>query len=128
MSPISNDKLFKIISDLSNKVEKLTDIVKYQTTLIQELKTDNININKLLNTEFKQNKDILKELPIKQLTKSLNKLGNDNSSTLIFTNFNKQDNIDYVDKDNLINFINKNLEYTLNKESIVNISKYTICI
>ena len=37
MSPISNDKLFKIISDLSNKVEKLTDIVKYQTTLIQEL-------------------------------------------------------------------------------------------
>ena len=125
MSPISNDKLFKIISDLSNKVEKLTDIVKYQTTLIQELKTDNININKLLNTEFKQNKDILKELPIKQLTKSLNKLGNDNSSTLIFTNFNKQDNIDYVDKDNLINFINKNLEYTLNKESIVNISKYT---
>ena len=109
MSPISNDKLFKIISDLSNKVEKLTDIVKYQTTLIQELKTDNININKLLNTEFKQNKDILKELPIKQLTKSLNKLGNDNSSTLIFTNFNKQDNIDYVDKDNLINFINNNL-------------------
>ena len=125
MSPISNDKLFKIISDLSNKVEKLTDIVKYQTTLIKELKTDNININKLLNTEFKQNKYILKELPIKQLTKSLNKLGNDNSSTLIFTNFNKQDNIDYVDKDNLINFINKNLEYTLNKESIVNISKYT---
>ena len=123
--PISNDKLFKIISDLSNKVEKLTDIVKYQTTLIQELKTDNININKLLNTEFKQNKDILKELPIKQLTKSLNKLGNDNSSTLIFTNFNKQDNIDYVDKDNLINFINNNLAYTLNKESIVNISKYT---
>ena len=57
---ISNDKLFNIISDLSNKVEKLTDIVKYQTTLIQELKTDNININKLLNTEFKQNKDILK--------------------------------------------------------------------
>ena len=59
------------------------------------------------------------------MTKSLNKLGNDNSSTLIFTNFNKQDNIDYVDKDNLINFINNNLEYTLNKESIVNISKYT---
>ena len=38
MSPISNDKLFEIISDLSNKVEKLTDIIKYQTTLIQELK------------------------------------------------------------------------------------------
>ena len=68
MSPISNDKLLKLITDLTNKVNSLTDIVKYQTNLIQELKADNTQITNLINTEFKNNKDTLGELPIKQLT------------------------------------------------------------
>ena len=125
MSPISNDKLLKLITDLTNKVNSLTDIVKYQTNLIQELKADNTQITNLINTEFKNNKDTLGELPIKQLTRSLNKLDNENNNNiLILTNLNKCDNLDYQNKDNLINFINSKLDYELNKESIVNINKF----
>ena len=124
MSPISNDKLLKLITDLTNKVNSLTVIVKYQTNLIQELKADNTQITNLINTEFKNNKDTLGELPIKQLTRSLNKLDNENNNNiLILTNLNKCDNLDYQNKDNLINFINSKLDYELNKESIVNINK-----
>ena len=47
MSPISNDKLLKLITDLTSKVNSLTDIVKYQTNLIQELKADNAQITNL---------------------------------------------------------------------------------
>ena len=116
MSPISNYKLLKLITDLTNKVNSLTDIVKYQTNLIQELKADNTQITNLINTEFKNNKDTLGELPIKQLTRSLNKLDNENNNNiLILTNLNKCDNLDYQNKDNLINFINSKLDYELNK-------------
>ena len=37
---------------------------------------------------------------------------------------NKGDNLDYQNKDNLINFLNFKLNYELNKESIVNINKF----
>ena len=59
---ISNDKLLNLITDLTSKVNSLTDIVKYQTNLIQELKADNTQITNLINTEFKNNKDTLGEL------------------------------------------------------------------
>ena len=126
MSPISNDKLLKPITDLTSKVSSLNDIVKYQTNLIQELKADNTKITNLINTEFKNNKDTLGKLQlIKQLTRSLNKLDNDNNDNiLILTNFNKDDHLDYQNKDNLINFLNSKLDYELNKESIVNINKF----
>ena len=39
--PISNNKLLNLITGLKSKVNSLTDIVKYQTNLIQELKADN---------------------------------------------------------------------------------------
>ena len=45
MSPISNDKLLKLITALSNKVDSLSDIIKIQTNLIDDLKTDNIKLN-----------------------------------------------------------------------------------
>ena len=54
MSPISNVKIIKYINELTSKVEKLSDIVTYQTKLIQELKTDNSNLINLINTEFKK--------------------------------------------------------------------------
>ena len=89
MSPISNVKIIKYINELTSKVEKLSDIVTYQTTLIQELKTDNNNISNLINTEFKKNSDTIQKLPLKQITNSLIKLDNninDNTSkTIILT-------------------------------------------
>ena len=45
MSPISNDKLLKLITELTSKVDKLSNIVTYQTQLIQELKINNTNLN-----------------------------------------------------------------------------------
>ena len=35
MSPISNDKLLKLITELTSKVDNLSNIVTYQTQLIQ---------------------------------------------------------------------------------------------
>ena len=58
MSPISNVKILKYTNELTSKVDKLSDIVTYQTKLIQELKTDNNNLINLINTEF--NKLLLK--------------------------------------------------------------------
>ena len=52
MSPISNVKILKYIHKLTSKVDKLSDIVTYQTKLIQELKTDNNNLINLINTDF----------------------------------------------------------------------------
>ena len=52
MSPISIVKILKYINELTSKVDKLSDIVTYQTKLIQELKTDNNNQKNLINTEF----------------------------------------------------------------------------
>ena len=37
MSPISNDKLFKLNQDLSRKIYKLNDKVDYQTLIILNL-------------------------------------------------------------------------------------------
>ena len=56
MSPISNEKLLKLITELTSKVDNLSNIVTYQTKLIQELKIDNKNLNNLINSEFKHNK------------------------------------------------------------------------
>ena len=41
--------MLKYINELTSKVDKLSDIVTYQTTLIQELKTDNNNLINLIN-------------------------------------------------------------------------------
>ena len=41
MSPISNDKLYKLIKDLSDKIDKLNDKVDYQTTIILNLTKEN---------------------------------------------------------------------------------------
>ena len=86
---------------MTSNVSSLTDIVKYQTNLIQELKADNTKITNIINTQFKNNKDNLGELPIKNLTRSLNKLDNENNNTiLILTNLNTSDHLDYQKKIN----------------------------
>ena len=41
MSPISNDKLYKLIQDLSDKINKLNDKVDYQTNIILNLTKEN---------------------------------------------------------------------------------------
>ena len=77
MSPIFNDKLLKCITELTSKVDTLSNIVTYQTQLIQEIKTDNTNLNNLINSEFNLNKEIIQKLPIKQINNTLIKLDKD---------------------------------------------------
>ena len=74
MSPISNEKLLKLITELTSKVDNLSNIVTYQAQLIQELKTDNTNLNNLIHSEFNLNKEIIQKLPIKQINNTLIKL------------------------------------------------------
>ena len=128
MSPISNDKLLKLITELTSKVDKLSNIVTYQTQLIQELKTDNTNLNNLIHSEFNINKDIIQKLPIKQINNTLIKLDKEiednNNNIIIFTNLNKEDKTEYTNKDNVINFINSKLNTELVEESIIDIQVY----
>ena len=127
MSPISNVKIIKYINELTSKVEKLSDIVTYQTKLIQELKTDNSNLIILINTEFKKNSETTQKLPLKQITNSLIKLDNninDNTSnTIILTNNNKEDTTSYESEDNIIKFLKSKLDIELEKGTIINITK-----
>ena len=127
MSPISNVKIIKYINELTSKVEKLSDIVTYQTKLIQELKTDNSNLINLINTEFKKNSETIQKLPLKQITNSLIKLDNninDNTSnTIILTNNNKEDTTSYESEDNIIKFLKSKLDIELEKGTIINITK-----
>ena len=44
ISPISNEKLLKCITELTSKVDNLSNIDTYQTKLIQEFKTDKTNL------------------------------------------------------------------------------------
>ena len=128
MSPISNDKLLKLITELTSKVDKLSNIVTYQTQLIQELKTDNTNLNNLIHSEFNINKEIIQKLPIKQINNTLIKLDKEiednNNNIIIFTNLNKEDKTEYTNKDNVINFINSKLNTELVEESIIDIQVY----
>ena len=128
MSPISNDKLLKLIIELTSKVDKLSNIVTYQTQLIQELKTDNTNLNNLIHSEFNINKEIIQKLPIKQINNTLIKLDKEiednNNNIIIFTNLNKEDKTEYTNKENVINFINSKLNTELVEESIIDIQVY----
>ena len=130
MSPISNVKIIKYINELTSKVEKLSDIVTYQTKLIQELKTDNSNLINLINTEFKKNSETIQKLPLKQITNSLIKLDNninDNTSnTIILTNNNKEDTTSYESEDNIIKCLKSKLDIELEKGTIINITKSNI--
>ena len=128
MSPISNDKLLKLITELTSKVDNLSNIVTYQTQLIQELKTDNTNLNNLIHSEFNLNKEIIQKLPIKQINNTLIKLDKEiednNNNIIIFNNLNKEDKTEYTNKDNVINFINSKLNTELVEESIIDIQVY----
>ena len=59
MSPISNDKLYKLIQDLSDKINKLNDKVDYQTNIILNLtKENNIFKETISNSQIKNNNSI----------------------------------------------------------------------
>ena len=59
MSPISNDKLYKLIKDLSDKIDKLNDKVDYQTTIILNLtKENNIFKESITNNQIQNNNSI----------------------------------------------------------------------
>ena len=97
--------------------------------MIQELKTDNTNLNILIHSEFNINKEIIHKLPIKQINNTLIKLDRDieeNNNIIIFTNLNKEDKTEYTNKDNVINFINSKLNTELVEESIIDIQVYNI--
>ena len=133
MSPISNDNLLKCITELTSKVDNLSNIVTYQTKLIQELKTDNTNLNNLIHSECNLNKEIIQKLPIKQINNTLIKLDRDiednNNNNIIFTNLNKENKTEYsTNKDNFINFINSKLNTELVEESIIDIQVGNIII
>ena len=59
MSPISNDKLYKLIQDLSDKINKLNDKVDYQTNIILNLtKENNIFKETISNSQIQNNNSI----------------------------------------------------------------------
>ena len=128
MSPISNDKLLKCITELTSKVDNLSKLVTYQTKLIQELKTDNTNLNNVIHSEFNLNKEIIHKLPIKQINNTLITLDRDiednKNNIIIFTNLNKEDKTEYTNKDNVNNFINSKLNTEFVEESIIDIQVY----
>ena len=56
MSQISNDKLYKLIKDLSNKINNINDKVDYQTTIILNLiKEHNIFKESITNNQIQTN-------------------------------------------------------------------------
>ena len=59
MSPISNDKLYELIQDLSNTINKLYDKVDYQTNIILNLiKENNIFKETISNSQIQNNNSI----------------------------------------------------------------------
>ena len=57
MSPISNDKLFKLIQNLSEQIKKLNDKVDYQRNIIQNLTRENTLFKGIINNQQIQNKN-----------------------------------------------------------------------
>ena len=55
MSPISNDKLYTLIQDLSDKINKLNDKVDYQTSILLNLTKENYIFKETINNSQIQN-------------------------------------------------------------------------
>ena len=52
MAPLSNEKLISLFNNLTSKVDKLTGIVNFQTSLIQDLKRDNERLGEVVKSEL----------------------------------------------------------------------------
>ena len=55
MSPISNDKLYKLIQDLSDKINKLNDKVDYLPSIILNLTMENNIFKEIISNSQIQN-------------------------------------------------------------------------
>ena len=124
MSPISNDKLYKLIQDLSDKINKLNDKVDYQTNIILNLtKENNIFKETISNSQIKNNNSI----DIDTMTNTLKDIENnkDIANNIIFTNTNTDFNLktDFNNTNSFTDFINKKLDTKLSYNNILNIHK-----
>ena len=124
MSPISNDKLYKLIQDLSDKINKLNDKVDYQTNIILNLtKENNIFKETISNSQIKNNNSI----DINTITNTLKDIENDKdiANNIIFTNTNTDFNLktDFNNTNSFTDFINKKLDTKLSYNNILNIHK-----
>ena len=124
MSPISNDKLYKLIQDLSDKINKLNDKVDYQTNIILNLTKENNIFNETIsNSQIKNNNSI----DIDTITNTLKDIENnkDIANNIIFTNTNTDFNLktDFNNTNSFTDFINKKLDTKLSYNNILNIHK-----
>ena len=81
MSPLSNDKL---ISLFNSKVDNLTEIVTFQTNVIQELKRDNERLGEVVKSELSKNSESIKVLPAQIHNISELENNSDNNNGIIF--------------------------------------------
>ena len=124
MSPFSNDKLYKLIQNLSDKINKLNDKVDYQTSIILNLTKDN-NIFKetIYNSQIQNNNSI----NIDTINNKIKDIENnkDIANNIIFTNTNIDSNLitDFNNTNNFTDFINKKLDIKLSYNNILNIGE-----
>ena len=101
-----------LITELIQSINKLSDIINYQTPEIQYLKEDNRALKKeisKINTNIDNNTIVqiskIDSLSVKQKT--------DNNTILTINNDNNYTNIDYTNNDNCIELFNNKLELSI---------------
>ena len=120
--PITNQALYDKITVLENIINKLSDIISYQSKNIESLKDENnIIIQKVINLQKKiDNNSIIQAVKIDSIaTKINNKLINNN--ILLTTDI--EDTIDYSKKSNYLNFLKEKLDITIEEGNIIKINK-----
>ena len=120
--PITNQALYDNITILENIINKLSDIISYQSKNIESLKDENsIIIQKVINLEKKiDNNSIIQSVKIDLIAPKINnKLINNN--ILLTTDI--EDNIDYSIKSNYVNFLKEKLDIKIEEENIIKVNK-----
>ena len=120
--PITNQALYDNITILENIINKLSDIISYQSKNIESLKDENsIIIQKVINLEKKiDNNSIIQSVKIDSIAPKINnKLINNN--ILLTTDI--EDNIDYSINSNYVNFLKEKLDIKIEEENIIKVNK-----
>ena len=128
MSPISNEKLYKLIQDLSDKINKLNDKVDYQTTIILNLtKENNIFKETINNNQIQNNNSItITDTLTDTITDTLKDIEKNKgiANNIIFTNKNIDSNLtDFNNTNKFTDYINKKLDTKLSYNNILHIRK-----
>ena len=128
MSPISNEKLYKLIQDLSDKINKLNDKVDYQTTIILNLtKENNIFKETINNNQIQNNNSItITDTLTDTITDTLEDIEKNKgiANNIIFTNKNIDSNLtDFNNTNKFTDYINKKLDTKLSYNNILHIRK-----